>query len=375
MNIDGIKERVKGVLKQMGLTRARVYRWVGKSKLSRDQQELLALMRRDNQNAPPAFRASDYWIATNRQFDDWFRACGIDDVETQEYNVYFSGKPSPRRCYEYAIWMLYCLVKQRDHQNLLKRAPATTPPDKGLSLECEGNLVSWDQLVSIDTAYSLAELHEGLWTEPLVILDLGAGYGRMGYVLKTANPNCVYVDCDLPEGSLVASSYLPKLLPRERVTPYPEVRGMKRITRDLLLERGGLWFCGTQDLPRFADKSVDVFVNIASFQEMTRGQVEVYLREADRTTRGAFYCQEFWRPGRHRYKDIVIGSHGEYAFPSHWDRVFLRNACFSERFFETGYRLPTPAAVDRPASGRSPVDQPAGSPSAPCPWLLNKRTI
>ena len=47
-------------------------------------------------------------------------------------------------------------------------------------------------------------------TKPLVVLDLGSGWGRMGYILKKLNPSICYIACDLPESLVVSSSYLPK---------------------------------------------------------------------------------------------------------------------------------------------------------------------
>jgi putative sugar O-methyltransferase len=323
----------------LGLTRARVYRWFGWNKLSAAEQQLLEQMRGDNAGAGAAFRASEYWMSLNRQFDDWFRTSGIADVECQDYNVFFSGKPSTRRCFEYAMWMLYERVKQRDCRGLLDSIPASATSENVHALTFEGRLVSWDHLISIDTLYSLAELYPNIWADRLVVMDLGAGYGRLGYVLKTACPQLIYIDCDLPEALLVASSYLSRLLPAEHIIGYGEVRQKNRITREHLLQEGGVWFCGGHHLPRFDDKSVDVFVNIASFQEMTANQVTTYLGHVNRIVRSACFFQEFWSAGRHRYRDTVISGFEEYRFPSRWKQEFLRNACFSERFFEVGFTM------------------------------------
>jgi hypothetical protein len=43
-------------------------------------------------------------------------------------------------------------------------------------------------------------------------------------------------------------------------------RAVTTFTREDLLAADGVRFCGTQDLARFADGSIDLFVNVASFQ-------------------------------------------------------------------------------------------------------------
>lgn len=66
---------------------------------------------------------------------------------------------------------------------------------------------------------------------------------------------------------------------------------------------------------------------------MTREQVTAYLQLVDYTTSGYCSLQEFWKPGRHRFRDMVIGGFEEYAFPSRWEQILLRNVDFSELFF------------------------------------------
>ena len=318
---------------------SRLYRQLGQSKLTASQQALLKLMRRDNAQAVAPFKPSAMWSELSRQFDKELRIQGIGRVETQFFNTLFSQSvPTNPRYYRYALWMLYCNVKQKDRHKILERVTTTANPDSGLVYVFEGKSVSWDLLITIDTLYSIAEVNEGIFTDPLVVVDLGAGWGRIGYVLKKLNPRCTYVCLDLPEPLLLSMTRLPQLLPEEKVFGYEDVRATERISKSLL-SQGGLWFGGPQDLARFEDQTIDVFINIASFQEMLIDQVAAYFALIDKKVGGIFYTQQYWKETGLQSKYGVIGGLEDYPFGADWHRHYLRNSTFSERYFETALSI------------------------------------
>jgi hypothetical protein len=149
--------------------------------------------------------------------------------------------------------------------------------------------------------------------------------------LLRLNPNASYVCADLPETLLISQSYLPTTLPGVAVRDYMQNReGMK-------LDEPGLHFIGSHDLPRIGDRSVDYFLNIASFQEMRNSQVEGYLADIDRICRGVFYTRQI---SRTNFKDgFVVSGDEYYPFPSRWERKFIRNCDEWSGYFEAAFRL------------------------------------
>jgi hypothetical protein len=305
------------------------------SVLPADQRRLLDLMRTDNARSAEPFRATDYWVELNERFDEWFAKQGIADLERQPFNALFSAPVrGSGKYYTYAVTMLYRHLLARDEHGVLDRVHAYGSPKS--VLQFGEHRVSWEHLLSINTLYAIGEVEPRVWTEPVVIADLGGGWGRIGHVLKLVNPYATYIDFDLPEALLVASAFLPPLLPEARIIGYEENRDAD-LTRDLLLAEPAVRFCGTQDLDRVEARAIDVLVNVASFQEMTREQVQAYLDITDRVARGAV-LEERWRrpPG---LDGRVIAGYEDYAFPRRWDCSFLRETLFSDAFFEAGYTI------------------------------------
>jgi putative sugar O-methyltransferase len=327
------------VAAELGLRRYHLARLLGKeSRLRPELRSLLEEMRSDNAAAPPPFRATAHWTEVARLFDECFYLEGLDDVETAYFNLRFWGfAPGDQRLHRYLVYAYFQLLRPRDSLGLLEKIPATCPLGPGFAYEIESCKVSMDLLTSIDDFYSLLELQPDLVSAPVIVADIGAGWGRLGYVLKHVNPKAAYVVFDIPEVLLISSHYLPKVLPGIPYKSYRDTREDGRLDRQTLLA-GGMWFLGTPDLTRV--DSLDVVVNIFSFQEMTETQVGQYFEIISRIAQGgSIFLRQLWTGRTHGHHVGEINGYDRYPFPPTWGRVFLRNARFSPDFFETAYRV------------------------------------
>jgi putative sugar O-methyltransferase len=314
--------------------------------LTIEQQQLLESMRKDNSTAGFPFTATDFWKAEASVFDSAFSNFGINSVEDEFYNTRYHGTTrGDARLYDWFLTTYYNLLKQRDSLNLLQRFESTMQANSqvtyelgdvkiqvGEAIQVEGRKISADLLFTIDDIYNLIELNPKIATDPVVVGDLGAGWGRIGHMLVQINPRATYVIFDLPESLLVSSTYLPSLLPDASVGLYPEARKIEEFDKATLASRS-LWFLGSQQLFDCNTGAIDVFVNVASFQEMAPEQVNGYLRLFDvKLTAGFVYL-------RNTKRDLMSGV-GDYDFPARWHKQFYRDCRFSEAFYEIGFRTP-----------------------------------
>jgi hypothetical protein len=279
------------------------------------------------------------WQGLAQRIEETMHAEGIADVEGQVFNTMFSQSVATNpRYYRYALWMLYRELKSRDTFGILDRVQPPPGHQPGMVFSFEGRPVSWDLLTSIDALYAISEVDSGLFSEPQVVVDLGAGWGKIGYVLKQVNPRCTYIALDLPEVLLISMTRLPQLLQGELAVDYDTINALPRVS-SAELAQGGIWFGGPQHLARFDDGTVDVLINTSSFQEMTPAQVGGYLLLIDKKVRGVFFTQQYWAHPHLKSAYGVIGGFDEYEFPLQWKRCYLRNASFSERYFEAAFRV------------------------------------
>jgi putative sugar O-methyltransferase len=117
----------------------------------------------------------------------------------------------------------------------------------------------------------LAGLSRHVEAPPRRFLELGGGFGVLGEIVLSRDPDAVYVDLDIPPLLTVASFYLDTLF-GDRVTTYEELGAS-----------GGLDVAGSACLPSWRVRDVagpfDVFVNSFSFQEMEPEVLERYVED------------------------------------------------------------------------------------------------
>ena len=315
--------------------------------MNADEKSLLQTMRDDNARAGFPFAPRGVWINLCHDFEEKFSAHGLPNDDIAYFNQSFSQSlPGNPRYHRYAVYMLYRLVKQRDTADLLGRFDWST--DTGYEIAIDGGRYSWDTLISLDTILSIADADSGILDSPRIVADLGAGWGRIGYVLKRINPQVSYVVLDLPEILMISMSVLPRMLPDESTSLYDQTRQASALSKRALLEKG-LWFAGSQDLLKIEDGAIDVFINVASFQEMKLSQVRAYFDLIDRKVAGTFYTQQYVVVSDAQRPYNAISGLEEYPFKATWRERFKRHVTFSERFFEACFD------VNKPLNGPCPA--------------------
>lgn len=309
--------------------------------LSADQSALLELMRSDNAQSEAPYRASAHWQYVADLFQETFDSEGLVNPEDQSYNLRFSGfAANDPRLHRYVCWMYYERLRQRDTFDLLSRLGATCKIQKGYAYEIDGRVISLDLLLSIDDFYNLCELNPRVADSPVIVGELGAGWGRLGNVLCQANPSATYVAFDLPEALLISQSYLPSTLPTRVSCGYEVARRLGPVNRDVL-HTAHLWFFGAHHIERLAPGTLDIVVNIGSFQEMPPEYIRQYSNAFSRIAAGgSCFLRQLRSNTSHGINLDEVESFDAYPLPANWRRQFLRSSILSDEFVEAGYQIP-----------------------------------
>lgn len=311
--------------------------------LTEKQKQTLEIMRADNTRAGFPFTHTEFWQREVEVFQEIFDHLGINSVEDEYFNTRFHGiQPNDPRLYTWFLTIFYKHLQARDSLGLLKRLTSNLKidPANGIAIEgvpvsigypvlVDGREVSADLLFSIYDFYNMLELVPGLASEPVVVGDLGAGWGRIGYVLLHVNPLASYMIFDIPESLLISSCYLPRVCPGFSSSSYEESRGIE-LSRERILSKR-MWFLGAQDITRLQPSSVDVIVNVASFQEMPNEQVNRYL---ELFTVPAMGGHVYLRNAKEN-----VSSYNGYVIPKGWKQQYDRNLAFCDDFYEAGFNV------------------------------------
>jgi putative sugar O-methyltransferase len=168
------------------------------------------------------------------------------------------------------------------------------------------------------------------------VFELGAGYGRVGFVFLKALESSNYTIIDIPPALYVAQSYLSTVFPDTKVFAFRPFQSYADIKEEF--ESARIRFIGAHQIKLLPDKSADLFINISSLHEMTMEQIHFYLEQIDRLTRGHFYMKQ-WRRSRSVANGFRIREN-DYPIPRRWKAIYRERHPLQRMFFHALYSVP-----------------------------------
>jgi putative sugar O-methyltransferase len=189
----------------------------------------------------------------------------------------------------------------------------------------EARLISQDLANSAIEAAAIERLLPS--RPPGSILEIGAGYGRLAYVLMSLYPDCSYTIVDIEPARSIAEWYLGHLFPKRQMT-----------------------FLAPSSIDSLPGSSFDLAVSISSLQEMSRQQIGEYMTFLSRVvaTGGVVYLKQWssW----YNPVDRMTVTFDDYEVPGNWTIVFREPAPVQSAFTQAGWRVGAPPQTTKPQS-------------------------
>jgi SAM-dependent methyltransferase len=189
-------------------------------------------------------------------------------------------------------------ARAKDLKSLTEGIPdglVLNEPEGGIGLRYpDGRFVSIDIIryqKVVNTLYRhgvITELTGKAEAQPLVVLEIGGGYGGLAHHLSRIVPRMTYVIVDLPETLLFSAAYLALHNPAKRLYVYDE-RDFDAAVRAGRIGDFDFALIPDYHLDALKQMRFDLAINVASFQEMREEQVARYLEFIRGTSRGALY--------------------------------------------------------------------------------------
>jgi len=213
---------------------------------------------------------------------------------------------------------------------------------ESLTEPTEGNpfhIYYGNKLISQDLGNSFLEyqaiMDSGINTDSIkTIMELGAGYGRTGYVFLKLNPNIRYIVVDIPPALYVAEQYLSNQFADRKTFKFRHFDRFDEVAQEF--EQAQIAFLLPHQMELIPNKSIDLFLNISSLHEMLPTQVSYYLGQIDRLTEGYFYMKQ-WKQWYNAVDKIQVND--DYPIPNHWTTLFRRECRVQTLFFEALFRI------------------------------------
>lgn len=198
-------------------------------------------------------------------------------------------------------------------------------------------IVQNGRIISQDLALSALELNRVARHADLSrirhVAEIGAGYGRLAYVLLNLAPHLEYSIFDIPPALAVSQNYLAGIFGTRSVIPGWQNDAMERAMDRERSPRSVVTFLPHQ-LERMPDSYFDLVINVSSFDEMVSSQVKNYFSLIEQKCRGWLYVKGH---SQNRAGDRL----GLQNFPYHpqWELLFRAPDPFVGTFEERIYRV------------------------------------
>ena len=125
--------------------------------------------------------------------------------------------------------------------------------------------------------------------EKSLILEIGGGFGGLGYYLHKINANCTYIDLDIPENLVVTEYFLKITYPDKKIMTFDTDKlDLIDLSKTNLLKYDIVLLPNFM-LQYFKDNSIDMVINTISLGEMGYDTICEYLKQIDRIGSGYFY--------------------------------------------------------------------------------------
>jgi putative sugar O-methyltransferase len=196
-----------------------------------------------------------------------------------------------------------------------------------------GKLISQDLVNSVRERNSLLDVMKAESGSRYTVAELGAGYGRLGYVLLRTT-QCRYVVFDIPPALHLSQWYLTTLFPERRAFRFRRFDAFAEIESEL--SQADIAFFTANQLEKFPPGYFDAFATISSIHEMRRDQIRHFMTEMGRTTKSALYLKQ-QRNYVNPADNLTIGRN-DYPTPTGWVPGPDCYDLINPRFFERLYR-------------------------------------
>lgn len=240
--------------------------------------------------------------------------------------------------YSFTVRNLWNYIRGHDPENLLQ---TLEEPRLGNPIEIRDGqkLISQDLANSVQEYYFIKPHLEKIVTQPLKIVEIGAGYGRVGYVFLKAL-NCKYVVFDIPPALYISQKYLSELFPDKKIFMFRKFNNFEDIREEL--EESDIAFFTINQIKYFPEEYANLCVNISSLHEMGKAQAQMISEYMSKIAKDFIYIKQY-----KKYKnpiDNIIVKEKDYGFSGAWERICRRTTPTNIRFFEMVFQKKTSRA-------------------------------
>lgn len=336
--------------------------------MNKQEENVLSVMLQEMRKSPSPYQPSTFWDNLNKVHLEYLSKDGFDNfkrtVNTKYFNwgtmgiivhqlspiltEFFKGNTDllikskfedtkglsffEAAAYRIYLASLFEYIFQYDNLKILDKVeePLLGNP---FIVKYKGKSISQDLCNSVYEFYSFTQNTK--FPKKIKAAELGAGYGRVGYVLLKTLPNSSYCVIDIPPALFIAQNYLSKVFPKEKIFKFRPFASFKKVKKEF--EKSRIQILMPHQIELLPKNYFNLFINISSLHEMTREQIKNYIKQINRLCKGYFYTKQW---SKSRTKDNLFIKEEEYPIPKKWKVIYKRTRHpIQSMFFDALYKI------------------------------------
>ncbi len=236
------------------------------------------------------------------------------------------------RLFDYMTFMMWKYVQTQGLGGILNKIEE---PELGapFSVMVNGRRITQDLLNSI-LEYDSMRQGVGDFEEVKEVLEVGAGYGRTAFVIRSLHPHVNYTIADIPPALYVSQRYLSEMFKGQNVFRYRKGADIDTASEEWRSAR--MRFITPAQLQKLSGVKADLFLAVDCLHEMRKDVIDVYFGRAHALASKMYY--KCWKETTIPYDKITLREHDYPVRPS-WERVYHRSCRIQQTYFEAVYRI------------------------------------
>lgn len=205
-------------------------------------------------------------------------------------------------------------------------------------IDINGIKITHDKINSLFEWHFIKKIPISFNIKGNIILELGAGSGRVAETILTFNKNLKYVICDIPLALWISYCRLKEAFPEKKIKLCCDTNSKNEIEK--AINENDILFIFPHQINLFKEKIFDIFLAIDCLHEMDKETINKYMELAEKYSKYIYFTvREKSKVPFSPIKNELSISENNFFIKNSWKIEFKSKSIFPSDFYSICYKI------------------------------------